>query len=467
MVHLADNQNANWTGIRRENIDNRKDLNQNGVDLDSSECRDRLQTSTDLQEMTVKVENISHKLRCLVQRDPLSSQGVRILDNNEDDCIGVCERDSAVTSIKTMQRFYSYGSDTLMAAISYMDKFLLKVKVKKRYMSCVAAASFYLAAKMFEEPEDVPTASELSNLHRKCWKPSDLKRMEKVILDKFSWDMYPIANCLSFLDLIYPLLQLVEPAISLSFYETLSNRAELYINYSKCANYRASTLAMSIIHQCLKTAGYNSMALYSMLLHVQTICKVSDSELFDCQCTLSEQLEVYTRQPASRPLALPLPKLMPRLNLVFRPSLYGSTDLPTIAEVPVDEHNTQDEVEEDEVFEEPEDFSDEEEAIGSSSDEEMQCESMDPACSESTDAQDCSDDWSCLSTGVDPSGSQKTRPKSISTPFLYSEVVSLGRAAFAQKHRVHSASSGYLSSHCHTEEIGATSNIPMCNIIKA
>ena len=52
-----------------------------------------------------------------------------------------------------MQRFYNFGTDTFATAIEYMDRFLSKLKVKRRYLSCISAACFYLSAKMNEESE--------------------------------------------------------------------------------------------------------------------------------------------------------------------------------------------------------------------------------------------------------------------------------------------------------------------------
>ena len=63
------------------------------------------------------------------------------------------------------------------------------------------------------------------------------------------------------------------------------------------------------------------------------IFQISDSELFECQCAISKQFEIYTLHPASHPVCLPLPRLVPRPNLVVKPSCYGNTDLPTIEEV--------------------------------------------------------------------------------------------------------------------------------------
>jgi len=47
----------------------------------------------------------------------------------KDDNIGLAERDSAVTTIKAMHRFYNYNPETLAAAVSYLDRFISKVKV--------------------------------------------------------------------------------------------------------------------------------------------------------------------------------------------------------------------------------------------------------------------------------------------------------------------------------------------------
>ncbi|KAJ8297802.1 hypothetical protein KUTeg_024333 [Tegillarca granosa] len=63
------------------------------------------------------------------------------------------DRDCAVSSLRCMTLFYGSDTQTFATAVSFLDRFLSKVKVQHRYLSCVAAACYFLAAKINEEPE--------------------------------------------------------------------------------------------------------------------------------------------------------------------------------------------------------------------------------------------------------------------------------------------------------------------------
>lgn len=85
-----------------------------------------------------------------------------------------------------------------------------------------------------------PTATDLSNLHRQIWKPSDVKRMEKIILDKLDWNLYPCVTTLAYLQVIYSMLALISTEFDDDFLQILVERSELYINYTRCAQYSVS-----------------------------------------------------------------------------------------------------------------------------------------------------------------------------------------------------------------------------------
>lgn len=291
-----------------------------------------------IQEQLLKLAGLSLK------QDELGSLKLPI--SGCETYIGMSDRDSAVSSIRVMQRFYSFGADTFASAIEYMDRFLSKVKVKRRYLSCISAACFYLSAKMNEESEDIPSASELSSIHREVWKPSDLKRMEKLVLDKLGWSLYPSSSCLAFLEIMLDVLQQMGVAAEDGeFWSEVVERLELFLNYSSCCLYKSSTLALATLQQCLKVFNISTVVSRFMMLQFQSACQISDSELFDCQCAISQQFDLYNLHSTTHPLCLPLPKIAPRPNLVTRPSWYGNTDLPTIEEVPWDYESSEEETE--------------------------------------------------------------------------------------------------------------------------
>lgn len=291
-----------------------------------------------IQEQLLKLANLSLK------QDDAGS--LKLPMSGCETYIGMCDRDSAVSSIRVMQRFYNFGADTFASAIAYMNMFLSKVKVKRRYLSCISAACFYLSAKMNEESEDIPTASELSSIHREVWKSSDLKRMEKLVLDKLGWSLYPSVSSLAFLEIMLEVLQLAGVhEIDEEFWSVAVERLELFVNFSNCCLFKSSTLALATLQQCLKVFNISTAMSRFMMLQLQTACQISDSELFDCQCTISQQFDLYNLHSTTQPPCLPLPRIAPRPSLVTRPSWYGNTDLPTIEEVSWDYESSEEEAE--------------------------------------------------------------------------------------------------------------------------
>lgn len=318
-----------------DRVKNGEDLSTETTTLPHPLCRN---TGTSIitdqhRNAQVKMQDQLLKLASLALKQSEQDQPLNLPLSGNEVYIGMSDRDSAVSSIRVMQRFYNFGTDTFATAIEYMDRFLSKVKVKRRYLSCISAGCFYLSAKMNEESEDIPSASELSSIHREVWKPSDLKRMEKLVLDKLSWNLFPSTSALAFLEVMLDVLQRTVADIDEDFLTEVVERLELFLNYSVCCQYKSSTLALATLHQCLKVFNISTTVSRLMMLQFQTACQVSDSELFDCQCAISQQFELHHIHSLAHPPCLPLPKIAPHPNLVNRPSCYGNTDLPTIEEV--------------------------------------------------------------------------------------------------------------------------------------
>lgn len=244
------------------------------------------------------------------------------------------QRDSAVSSLRCLNHFYNFSSQTFATAVHYLDLFLSKVKVQNKYLSCLAAVCHYIATKIHEEPEVTPSATELAHIHRQMWKASDLKRMELVVLGKLSWKLWPV-TCPTILKSICDILIIVDPSLPETMLDELLHKFEICINYSDCIVFSVPTFALCLVQLYLKQFSCLCSAVSQYLLKLHEVCDISDSELYECYQTVTRLLHTYESNPGSHPTSLPLPKPQPRLCLVTKPSTYGDTDLPTIYENPI------------------------------------------------------------------------------------------------------------------------------------
>ena len=103
---------------------------------------------------------------------------------------------------------------------------------------CSKGCTMYLFTCQYFNIQNLPGASELSSIHREVWKPSDLKRMEKLVLDKLGWKLYPSSSCLSFVEIMLNILQQIDIGIDEKFCSEVVDRLELFLNYSNCCIYK-------------------------------------------------------------------------------------------------------------------------------------------------------------------------------------------------------------------------------------
>lgn len=268
-------------------------------------------------------EHLLEKLREIVKQFPAPK-----LDNSIS-----AQRDKAVSTIRCLTHFYNCNSSTYATAVSCLDRFLAKVKVQPKYYSCLATACFYLSSKFHEENEDVPSATELSNLMQHAWKSSDLKRMETVVLQKLDWKLW-VQTCPSLLKTLCDIICTTTKVLDHQFLSQLVQKFEICINYSSCAIYSTACLALSLLQHGLKEKELLDNAMNQCLFNLHNVCQVSDAELYECHDAVSQVLDNYRNSPKSHPSCLPMPKPFLRPNLVSRPSLYGDSELPAIEEDP-------------------------------------------------------------------------------------------------------------------------------------
>ncbi|XP_066040857.1 cyclin-I isoform X3 [Chamaea fasciata] len=120
---------------------------------------------------------------------------------NQDVAISPRQRDEVIQWLAKLKYQFHLYPETLALAISLLDRFLAAVKARPKYLNCIAISCFFLAAKTIEEDERIPVLKVLARDSFCGCSPAEIRRMEKIILDKLNWDLHT-ATPLDFLHIM-------------------------------------------------------------------------------------------------------------------------------------------------------------------------------------------------------------------------------------------------------------------------
>ncbi|OQR71369.1 cyclin-I-like [Tropilaelaps mercedesae] len=116
------------------------------------------------------------------------------------------QRDYTVRWFSTILTGFGLPREVLFLATALLDEFLQVVRAKPRFLQVIACSCFFLAAKVTLDDDAVPTLADLIRSGSCECSVSEVRRMEKVILDRFHWDLTR-ATALDFLHAYHALLE--------------------------------------------------------------------------------------------------------------------------------------------------------------------------------------------------------------------------------------------------------------------
>lgn len=92
--------------------------------------------------------------------------------------------------IYALNEHFRFDSEVYSLTVDLIDSLLARVKVQERHMQIIGVSSFLIASKMHDESEDGhPTLRELVVNSGCAFGEGDIKRMEKIILEKLNWEV--------------------------------------------------------------------------------------------------------------------------------------------------------------------------------------------------------------------------------------------------------------------------------------
>ncbi|KAJ7419114.1 Cyclin-I [Willisornis vidua] len=221
----------------------------------------------------------------------------------KDAAISPRQRDEVIQWLAKLKYQFHLYPETLALAISLLDRFLAAVKARPKYLNCIAISCFFLAAKTIEEDERIPVLKVLARDSFCGCSPAEIRRMEKIILDKLNWDLH-MATPLDFLHIFHavavssrPQLLALLPTLSPSQHVAALTKQLLHcMACFQLLQFKGSMLALAIVSLELEKLLPDWLALIIELLQK---AQMDSSQLIHCRELVAHHLS--TAQPSLLP----------------------------------------------------------------------------------------------------------------------------------------------------------------------
>jgi len=271
-------------------------------------------------------KSVDSLLRELARESKYSPTLSHLLASDDDqEHISATQRDKCLQHLLKLNLHFGFEPETFALAVNYTDRFLSKVKANNKYLQCIGLASLYVAAKMSEEEEFVPLATDFVNVSRAQCTASDLLRMESLILQKLEWDMF-VPTSVLFLQKFCDLLQLLG-SLSNEFATTIVQHILPKIMRLLCqtvfSEHKGSTLALALLQFEISPLSA------SLSLAIDDIIKALQLNLGDVLHCLGLIQDFMDQQVMCRANKLKSRKRRKRSlsnSLHILPTIYESTD---------------------------------------------------------------------------------------------------------------------------------------------
>jgi len=157
---------------------------------------DEQSPNTSFPEIQCQISRLSKpQLKILLEKEPQyhpNNAFLYYVDPVVEDKVDAILRNEAVHNLRFMHNaFFTLSAETFCKAVNLIDRFIVKVKVKPKYVSCVAAAAYYVAAKLSETTSDIdlPCPDALVQISRCGGSAADLIRMEEILMSKLGGNL--------------------------------------------------------------------------------------------------------------------------------------------------------------------------------------------------------------------------------------------------------------------------------------
>ncbi|KAK7496512.1 hypothetical protein BaRGS_00012164 [Batillaria attramentaria] len=204
------------------------------------------------------------------------------------------ERDRAAIWLVQLSQTFDFAPETYVLAISIMDRVSQLVKIRTKYLRCVAISCLYLAVKTLEDDEVIPVTLDLVRKSQCGCSISEVLRMEMVILDKLNWNV-KTTTAIDFLHMMHTVMMWRFPHLLTSLKDMnpsrhlalLTRKLLICLCHADLARDRPSAVALALISLELEQIFPQWL---SLLMALQNVAQVGNDELISCRERMAQLL---------------------------------------------------------------------------------------------------------------------------------------------------------------------------------
>jgi len=249
------------------------------------------------------------------------------------DEVNSSQRNHAASWLRKVAASMQFGIDTYALSVDLLDRFLSTLKVRPKFLECLAVGCLYIAAKCKEEDDTISITPEfVIDCNANC-SSSELLRMERLILEKFDW-FVDFVTADDFLQIYFALLLLKvgsdgeenDEKVLVEKYVDLETKLASCLQHHRLAVFKPRILALALISlEFEKQQSEMKNDWLDLITHLQQLAKVEGDALLSCRDLIVRTI------PSYKVVRLELSDLQ-FLSHAYKPLIYHS-DRPTYADV--------------------------------------------------------------------------------------------------------------------------------------
>ncbi|CAF1195511.1 unnamed protein product [Rotaria sp. Silwood1] len=216
----------------------------------------------------------------------------RIFNQIRLDEVNSSQRNHASSWLRKVAASLHFGIDTYALSVDLLDRFLATLKVRPKFLECLAVGCLYIAAKCKEEDDTIPITPEfVIDCNASC-SANELLRMERLILEKFNW-FADFVTSVDFLQIYFALLLLKSNSqnenerVLVEKYADLEFKLASCLQHHRLAAFKPRILALALISLELEKQQALEPEInidwLASITYLQHLAKIESDALLSCR----------------------------------------------------------------------------------------------------------------------------------------------------------------------------------------